>query len=112
MMKHVNSALKKTKSSAAAKDAKVPGTSQFDKQLLVSPEMCAFAGWEVGSHKSRVEVTKAIWDYVKVHELRTEENKRQCILDDVLKTLLNVDEKTLSYPRIQKHIGQHLKKIE
>lgn len=111
LLKHVNTALKKTKPVSQKKE-KIPGESQFEKKMLVSKEMCEFAKWDNGCHKSRVEVTKVIWNYVTENNLRSETNKRICVLDDTLKQLLGVDEDQVSYPQIQKFIGKHLTKCE
>lgn len=97
--------------STAAKRVREPGTSQFDKKMLVSSAMCQFAGWEPESHHSRIEVTKCIWNYVKENQLKNPTDGRICVPDETLKTLLNlhgVDE--LRYCELQEHIGQHLTK--
>lgn len=107
ILKIVDSVMKNTE-----RKNNVPGTSQFDKKMIVSDEMCDFAGWPHGSLHSRVEVTDAIWNrYVKANDMRSSTNKRIGKLDDKLKRLLNVDVDELSYPQIQKYIGQHLTKI-
>lgn len=111
MLRHVNTAVKKTKPTTQKKE-KVPGESQFEKKMTVSAEMCTFAGWDKGQLKSRVEVTKVIWDYVTANNLRTENNKRICVLDKTLKTLLGIEMDEVSYPQIQKYIGKHLSKCE
>lgn len=92
------------------KEKRPAGTSQFEKQMPISKEMIQFAGWEDGVSKSRVEVTKAVWDYIKDNDLREEQNKRICKLNDKLKTLLDTTEPTLTYPQIQKYIGKHILK--
>lgn len=111
MLRHVTSAMKKTKP-ANPKKEKVPGESQFEKKMLVSAEMCQFAGWDAGSLKSRVDVTKVIWDYVTKHNLKTETNKRVCRPDATLAKILGVKDAEVSYPQIQKYIGKHLTKVE
>ena len=111
MLRHINTAMKKTKPTTTQKE-KVAGSSQFEKKMLVSPEMCKFAGWEEGCLKSRVEITKVIWDYVTEHNLKAEKNKRMCVLNEVLKSLLQIQEEEVSYPQIQKYIGKHLSKVE
>ena len=111
LLRHVNTAIKKTKPVNQKKE-KIPGESQFEKKMVVSEEMCDFAGWERGCLKSRVEVTKVIWDYVTEKNLRSESNKRICILDNSLKQLLGIEIDEVSYPQIQKYIGKHLTKCE
>jgi chromatin remodeling complex protein RSC6 len=111
LLRHVNAAIKKTKPSNPAKEKNL-GSSQFEKKMHVSDEMCEFAGWEKGCLKSRVEVTNAIWGYVTENKLKSEQNKRICTLNDTLKSLLKVQTDTIMYPQIQKYIGQHLTKVE
>lgn len=92
------------------KEKRPAGSSQFEKQMPISKEMIKFAGWDDGVSKSRVEVTKAVWDYIKDNDLREEQNKRNCKLNDTLKTLLDTQETSLTYPQIQKYIGKHMLK--
>jgi chromatin remodeling complex protein RSC6 len=96
------------------KEPKEKGTSQFEKKMNGSADMAAFAGWEMDSLHSRVDVTKAVWDYVKEHKLQDETDKRKCKLDTTLKSILGVGDEVdvVSYPIIQKHIGRHLIKVE
>lgn len=107
LLRHVNTAIKKTKPSNP-KGKKAPGESQFEKKMPVSEAMRKFAKWEEGCEKSRVNVTEAIWNYVAANNLKGENNKRICHLDDTLKELLGVTEDYSTYPRIQKYIGKHL----
>jgi chromatin remodeling complex protein RSC6 len=112
ILKIVDSAMKKAKPSKEDTETKVPGTSQFDKKMLVSDEMCDFACWPRNSLHSRVEVTDAIWNrYVKANDMRSSTNKRIGKLDNKLKALLKVDVDELTYPQIQKYIGQHLTRV-
>lgn len=106
LMRHVNQLAKHTKP-VEPKEKQSKGASQFEKKMHVSAEMAKFAKWNEDELKSRVEVTKAIWDYAKAHSLRDEKNKRNCVLDETLKTLLGTDSAVLTYPQIQKYIGKH-----
>lgn len=107
IMKCVNSAIKRTKP-AVEKAPKAPGTSQFDKKMDISEDMRKFAGWPEGEKHSRVDVTKAIWNYVKTNNLRYEPNKRLFKLDSTLQKLLNTDVTELTFPQIQKYVGDHM----
>jgi|SRR5580658_578004 chromatin remodeling complex protein RSC6 len=110
LLKQVNQISKRAKP-AEAKEKRPPGSSQFEKPLPISQQMAEFAGWEPGSLKSRVQVTKAVWGYAIEKELRRDEkNKRVCYLDNTLKALLGTDEATITYPQIQKYIGKHFLK--
>lgn len=106
LMKQINSIAKHIKT-PTTKEKRAVGTSQFEKKMLVSDEMCRFAGWPLGSVHSRVEITKAIWDYVKANELREETNKRICKPTEEMKRLMGIEDDTISYPRLQKFIGKH-----
>lgn len=107
LMKQINSISKHVKT-PAPKEKRAVGTSQFEKKMLVSDEMCKFASWPIGTEHSRVEITKAIWDYVRSHDLRDQSNKRLCRLTPEMKKLLGVAEDNISYPQLQKFIGKHL----
>jgi chromatin remodeling complex protein RSC6 len=52
---------------------------------------------------SRVKVTKKILEYIKTNNLG---NKREIILDERLKTLIN--EERVTYFTIQKYITDHI----
>jgi hypothetical protein len=80
---------------------------EFEKPFPVDDAMADFAGWDRGSSHSRVDITKMICAYIKTHQLQNPENKRIIVLDADLKTLLGVVDDTITYPRIQKYIGQH-----
>jgi hypothetical protein len=62
------------------------------KPVEISEKMCEFAGWEIGELHSRVDVTKAICNYIKTNELQKTSNKKTILPDDVLKKILNWDE--------------------
>lgn len=83
-------------------------TSGLQKLLPISPEIANFAEWELNELHSRVEITKKICDYIKLHDLQNPENRRIIRLDDTLKKLLKVECSELSYPHLQKYIGIHL----
>lgn len=107
ILKCVVAAIKRTKP-AIVKELKKTGTSQFEKKMNISDEMKTFAGWDATEKHSRVDVTKAIWDYIKTNNLRNASNKRLFTLDDTLKALLKTDVDELTYPKIQKHIANHM----
>ena len=107
LSKQVNQISKHIK--PAGPKEKKAGPSEFSKQYPISDEMAEFAGWDKGVLKSRIEITKAIWTYVKNKELQLVNNKRKFNLDDTLKQIL-IAEPQLSYPTIQKYIGKHHKK--
>jgi hypothetical protein len=62
------------------------------KPVAISKEIATFAGWSPDELHSRVDVTKAICDYIKTNGLQKTSNKKNIIPDEVLKTLLKWDE--------------------
>jgi hypothetical protein len=62
------------------------------KPVEISEKMSEFAGWNIGELHSRVDVTKAICNYIKTNELQKQSNKKTILPDDVLKKILNWDE--------------------
>lgn len=83
----------------------------FLKPHHVTAEMAAFAGWAPDELKSRINITKAICNYVKEKDLY-DPNKRRFILpDQKLKDLLQYDPSTagaepLTFFYLQKLIGR------
>ena len=73
-------------------------SSGFLKPVPISKDIAKFAGWDVKEMKSRVEVTKALCNYIKEHNLQNESDKRQINPDSKLCKLLNFDPKTSSQP--------------
>jgi chromatin remodeling complex protein RSC6 len=105
LMKQITSVAKNIKVPVVKE--KQPGTSQFEKLMKISPEMAEFAGWDPESLHSRINLTQAVWNYVKKNQLQLE-NKKFSRVDDTLRNLLGIQEDTFSYPQLQKYIGQHL----
>ncbi len=56
--------------------------SAFMKPLTVSPELAAVVG---NGPMPRSEVVKAIWIYIKKHNLQDPKNKRNIVADENLK---------------------------
>lgn len=90
---------------------KAPNTNGgFLKPHRVTPEMASFAGWNPDEMKSRVDITNAICQYVKAHNLNDPERKKNILPDDSLRSLLNYDPRVagndpLTYFQLQKLIG-------
>lgn len=84
----------------------------FRRQCKISNEMCDFMRLAHGTNSSRVDVNKAINDYIKKNGLIDKENNAQHILpDDTLWSLLSEDAKgnKITYFSIQKYIKHHYK---
>lgn len=97
-------------------------TSGFMKPVGITAEMATFTGWDVTKLYSRVDVTKFICKYIRDNNLQNAEDRRQILVDDTLKALLNydpanppLDKKTgkpapLTYFRLQQYIQRHFVK--
>lgn len=97
-------------------------TSGFMKPVGITADMAKFTGWDVTKLYSRVDVTKYICKYIRENELQNSEDRRQILVDDKLKALLNydpanppMDKKTgkpapLTYFRLQQYIQPHFVK--
>jgi chromatin remodeling complex protein RSC6 len=81
----------------------------FRRQCKISDILCGFIGLPPGSTSSRVEVNRAINDYIRKHNLIDKEHA-QCILpDEQLASILSEDAKgnKITYFSIQKYIKHH-----
>lgn len=78
--------------------------SGLEKVMTITRELAEFSGWDDKSQKSRVEITRLICSYIKEHDLQNKENKKEILLDDALANLLQVEDRSITYPHIQKHI--------
>jgi chromatin remodeling complex protein RSC6 len=75
----------------------------LERDYELSDKLCDFFDIEKKSKMSRVKVTKKILEYVKSNNLG---NKREIILDERLKTLIN--EEKVTYFTIQKYLTKHI----
>jgi chromatin remodeling complex protein RSC6 len=103
---------------------KVNSSSGFLKPVNISPQLAAFTGWDVNKTYSRTAVTKFICEYVKNNKLFDQSeggDKRNIVVDDKLKKLLNYDPKNppknaegealpLTYFRLQQYLKGHFSK--
>lgn len=58
----------------------------------------------------RTEVVRAIWAYIRAHELKDPNDGRRVLCDDLLKKVCN-GEKTVGIFGINKYISSHLTKL-
>lgn len=70
----------------------------------LSPELAAFLG--MGNRMARTEVVKALWVYIKKHELQNPNDKREILLDAKMKELFAVDKLTMF--TLNKYVGAHI----
>ena len=79
--------------------------SIFERPTPISEELCSFLSKSKGSLMSRSEVTKAVNNYVKEHNLK---NKHDIKPDASLKKLLGVPEgEQLTYFNLQRYLNKH-----
>jgi chromatin remodeling complex protein RSC6 len=78
-------------------------TSAFMKALKPSPALAAIVGSEP---LPRTAVTKALWDYIKAHNLQNPANKRNILCDAKLKAVMGKDEVTMF--EMTGLVGKHL----
>lgn len=80
--------------------------SGFMKPVKISRDMQKFTGLKDDQLVSRVDVTKAICQYVKTNNLQNQDDRRQFTPDEKLGKLLGTSE-PLTYYNLQKHIQHH-----
>jgi len=80
--------------------------SGFMKPVKISRDMQKFTGLKDDQLVSRVDVTKAICQYVKTNNLQNQADRRQFTPDEKLGKLLGTHE-PLTYYNLQKHIQHH-----
>lgn len=85
------------------------GNSGFMKSVKISADMAKFCNFKADQLVSRVDVTKAICNYVKEKNLQNPADRRQFTPDEKLATLLGVKD-VITYYTLQKHIQKHFPK--
>ncbi len=76
----------------------------FMKPMQVSPELAAVVG---AGPMPRSEVAKALWVYIKKHNLQDPKNKRNIIADEKLKAVFGGRD-TVNMFEMTKLVSQHL----
>jgi chromatin remodeling complex protein RSC6 len=102
--------LKKYKKNDVQKDKRAP--SGFAKPTKVTKELCEFMNKPEGSEIARTEVTKALVNYIKEHNLIeiNDASKNKIVPDEKLKNLLGIEHEELdilTYFNIQKYMNKH-----
>jgi chromatin remodeling complex protein RSC6 len=85
--------------------------SGFVKPTLISNELAAFLGKDVGTQMARTEVTREINAYIRANKLQDPQNGRKINADTKLTSLLKLspgDE--LTYFNLQKYMSPHFAK--
>ena len=80
----------------------------FCKPTKISKELCEFIGKNEGTEMSRVEVTRALNQYIIVHKLQDIDNGRKIVPDEKLKILLDIKHgEELTYFNLQRYLSKH-----
>lgn len=79
-------------------------SSGLSKPMNISPELAVIVG---AGPMPRTEVTKALWVYIKEHNLQDPANKRNIIADENLKKIFEGNA-SLSMFEMTKYVSKHL----
>jgi chromatin remodeling complex protein RSC6 len=83
--------------------------------LLVSGELCKFLSTKKNSQMTKADVMKGVSAYIKSNNLQLEEDKRRFKPNKDLCKLFAMsmsDAKNMTFVEINKHVSQHLTKVE
>jgi len=92
------------KTAAAKAPAAKKSASAFNKDVKISPELAAVIGDDA---RPRTAVTKAIWDYIKKHDLQDPKNKRNILADENLKAVFG-GKKSVTMFEMTALVSKHL----
>jgi chromatin remodeling complex protein RSC6 len=91
-----------------------PTRNGFLRPLNLSPEMAEFMGVAPDEQRSRVAVTQRVCAYIRENNLQDPSNRRNILVDETLKKLLDFDPEKeggpLSYYNIQARVQRHFLK--
>jgi len=103
--------------SKSRKSAKSEGTSEagtatnrsgINKEVNVSEDLAKFLGVPADTKVSRIQVSRAVSEYITKHNLQNPSNRRNIVLDETLSKLLNpLADVTLSYFNLQTYLKPH-----
>ena len=80
----------------------------FAKPTNLSPELCKFLDLPEDTLVARTDVTRQITEYIKKNELQNPSNKREIVMDEPLKALLNPPEGvTVTFFTLQTYLKVH-----
>ncbi|KAG7390482.1 hypothetical protein PHYPSEUDO_007708 [Phytophthora pseudosyringae] len=94
---------KKRKRKAEGEDGKKTGG--FNAQLSLSPELAQVVGADT---MARPQVVKALWAYIREHNLQDPNNKKTILLDDTLRGVFQRDSFTMF--SMNKFVKRHVRK--
>ncbi|KAF7722690.1 hypothetical protein EC973_002853 [Apophysomyces ossiformis] len=95
---------KKKKKRKAVRDEETLQKNPFTRSMALSPALADVTG---ETELSRPGVVKALWAYIKTHNLQDPSNKREVLCDDKLKAVFDGQERINCFT-MNKYIGKHL----
>lgn len=113
MIRYARKHLKDAEKEAAATiESNQKPNKGFRRPCRISDAMCEFIGNPIGNLSSRVEVNKAINEYIHTHGLVDKENAQRIIPDEKLWSLMSETAKgtQITYFNLQKYIKHHFLK--
>ncbi|KAG1711717.1 hypothetical protein DVH05_008963 [Phytophthora capsici] len=84
---------------------KARGGGGFNAELSLSPELAQVVGAET---MARPQVVKALWAYIREHDLQDPNNKKTILLDDTLRNVFQRDSFTMF--SMNKFVKRHVRK--
>lgn len=97
----------KRKRAAPADGDKKSSSNAFNMELSLSPELASVVG---SDSMARPQIVKALWEYIREHELQDPTNKRHIILDAKLRSVFQRDSVTMF--SMNKYVKRHVRKPE
>lgn len=86
------------------KSSKAKKPSAFDKPVNISADLAAVVG---KGPMSRTKITKALWAYIKKHDLQNPDNRREILSDEKLKKILG-NKKRVDMFEMTKLVSKHI----
>lgn len=103
-------AAEKSKKVKRRRDPNAP-PSGFARPGKVSTELTKFLGLGADEEIARTKVAQQISQYIKDHDLKNKDNKKEIILDDKLSSLFNLKKgDKVEYFKIQTYLSPHFVK--
>uniref|UniRef100_A0AAV1UIY3 DM2 domain-containing protein n=1 Tax=Peronospora matthiolae TaxID=2874970 RepID=A0AAV1UIY3_9STRA len=96
---------KKRKRKTEDEDGKKTAVGGFNAELCLSPELARVVG---AARMARPQVVKALWAYIREHNLQDPNNKKSIILDDTLRAVFQRESFTMF--SMNKFVKRHVRK--
>lgn len=95
-----------TKASSTSKEGKVKRAAGkgLSVKKEISEDLANFLGQ--GKEMARTEIVKALWDYIKEHDLQNPDNKREILLDSKMQQVFGCE--TFTMFTMNKYVAAHI----